>query len=612
MNGAGKKDDTMSLTRRLQWLLAALLMLALAANLLLQVQRTREFLRVQLQTHAQDTATSLALSLTPALAAKDVVTAERMIDAIFDRGYFRALRWRDVNDAIVLQRESAAAPVQVPAWFAAALPIASPQAEALLSGGWTQHGKLELESHTGYALLALWRSFVDLLLGSIAALLALGLLVFVTVQRSLSPLHRMADAAHQFVSRRAPMQLPQAVVSELQPLAQALSQMSEQVAAQFAAQAAQVQALQQQLQCDAVTGLPNRAALLDALSALEQQTAPTTVLAVRLSNLAGINAEQGFAATNTLLQELTTRWRQQSDWRWYRLSGGDWLALAQQPTAAIDVTAVTPAAPWQSQIVQLTLTSAHSALDHVARIEAALQEAGQRQLSWWQVPAGEMLSAEEWRNSLQHAIGEQRFRLLPATIESFGKRLSPAIEWLARLPLADGRDCSAGQLLAHSRQLGLAREVEAALLQRLQAMPRDELHWHLNVSASAVSDPAWQQQLLLLARQQRLSIELTEADALSLPDLVAGLQPLRAAGIGIGLDQVALSAGLLAALPRWRPDYLKLGLGLASAGPGSPLLTQLTRLAQALDIAVLVPVAANDTAAPWQQAGVDGVIRPPA
>ena len=602
----------MSLTRRLQWLLAVLLMLALTANLLLQVQRTREFLRVQLQTHAQDTATSLALSLTPALAAKDVVTAERMIDAIFDRGYFRALRWRDVNDVVVLQRESTAAPVQVPDWFAEALPIAAPQAEALLSGGWTQHGKLELESHTGYALLALWRSFVDLLLGSVIALVALGLLVFVTVQRSLSPLHRMADAAHQFVSRRAPMQLPQAVVSELQPLAQALSQMSEQVAAQFAAQAAQVQALQQQLQCDAVTGLPNRAALLDALSALEQQTTPTTVLAVRLSNLASINAEHGFAATNTLLQELTTHWRGLRDWHWYRLSGGDWLALAAHANATIDVAAVTPAAPWQSQVVQLTLTPAHSALEHVSRIEAALQEAQQRQLPWWQVPAGEMLSTEQWRHTLQTAVREQRFRLLPAAIESFGKRLTPAVEWLARLPLAEGGECSAGQLLAHSRQLGLAREVETTLLQRLQAMPRDDRHWHLNVSASAVCDPAWQQQLLQLARQQTLSIELSEADALSVTDLAVRVQPLRAAGIGVGLDQVALSAGLLAALPRWRPDYLKLGLGLASAGPASPLLTQLTRLAQALDIAVLVPVAANEAAAVWQQAGVDGVMRPPA
>lgn len=602
----------MSLTRRLQWLLACLLMLALAANLWLQVQRTRDFLRVQLQTHAQDTATSLALSLTPALSANDRVTAERMIDAIFDRGYFRLLRWRGVNGELVLLRESTVAPVQVPHWFARALPIDAPQAEALLSGGWTQHGKLEIESHTGYAVLALWRSFVDLLFGSMVALVALGVLVFLTVQRSLAPLHRMADAAHQFVSRRAPMQLPQAVVSELQPLALALGQMSEQVAAQFAAQAAQLQALQQQLQCDAVTGLPNRAALLDVLSQLEQQTEPAMAVAVRLSNLASINAERGFAETNSLLHALAERWRTQQDWRWYRLSGADWLALATSPQVIPDAAALVPPAPWQSAVVQLTLTAAHTAFDTLARVDAALQEASQRQLNWWLVPAGEMLSAETWRTCLQDAIREQRFRVLPARIETFSARIDPAVEWLARLPQADGTDCSAGQVLAHSRQLGLSTAVEAALLARVQALPRDERHWHLNVGTAVLFDSKLQQMLLQLAKQQKLSIELTEADALNAPDLSAALQPLRNAGIGFGLDQVALSAGLLAALPRWRPDYLKLGLGLASAGPSSPLLTQLTRLAQALDIAVLVPVAATEAAAPWQTAGVDGVLRPPA
>lgn len=604
----------MSLTRRLQISLALLLMLALAANLWLQVQRTRDFLALQLQSHAQDTATSLALSMAPALAAHDNVTAERMIDAVFDRGYYRQILWLDVNEQTVVKRESAVAPAQIPDWFSRALPIRAPQAGALLSGGWSQQGKLMIESHTGYAQLALWRSFVDLLFGSAIALIALGILVVYTVQRSLAPLHRMADAAHQFVSRRAPMQLPSAVVQELQPLALALGQMSEQVAAQFSAQAGQLQTLQTQLQHDAVTQLPNRLALLDALSELEHAQQAPVVIGVRLSNLGNVNAERGYAGTNAALLTLAEQLKAVANLRWFRLSGSEFLALTDSSHGygnnAPDW--LNLPAPWQAVAVQLTVSADVQPGAVLARLDGALNEASQRQLSWWPLAAAETLPAEAWRQRLTAAIDRPEFQFLPATIESLSARSQPAVEWLARLPQPNAETLTAGQLLAQARRLGLENALEAALLTSLAKLPRDNRHWHVNISARALTEPTLRQQLSSLARQQKISLELSESEALAMTDLSALLRPLRSEGIGFGLDQVSLSAGLLTALPRWRPDYLKLGLGLAGAGPDSALLSSLTRLAQALDIAVLVPVARDDSAAAWQSSGVDGLMRPPA
>lgn len=604
----------MSLTRRLQLFLALLLMLALGANLWLQVQRTRDFLALQLQSHAQDTATSLALSLAPALAAQDRVTAERMIDAVFDRGYYRQISWLDVNEQPVLKRESAVAPVQIPNWFSQLLPIRAPQAGALLSGGWSQQGKLIIESHTGYAQLALWRSFVDLLLGSAIALFALGLLVVYTVQRALAPLHRMADAAHQFVSRRAPMQLPSAVVAELQPLALALGQMSEQVAAQFAAQAGQLQGLQSQLQRDAVTQLPNRLALLDRLSEQENQHQQTVLIGLRLGNLASVNAERGYAGANTALQVLAEHLKAVADRQWFRLSGSEFVALMNIDSVA-DQRApewLQLPAPWQAVAVQLTIAANSQPGAVLARLDAALNEAKQRQLSWWPLASSESLPAEAWRKRLQEAIARPPFRFLPAQIESLSSRSQTAVEWLARLPQADGDELTAGQLLAQARRLGLETELEGALLTSLSVLQKDARSWHVNISARALTTASLRQQLSQLARGQQLSLELSESEALTVPDLIDVLKPLRAEGIGFGLDQVSLSAGLLAVLPRWRPDYLKLGLGLAGAGADSALITNLTRLAQALDIAVLVPVSAGEDSAGWRAAGVDGVMRPPA
>ena len=603
----------MSLTRRLQLFLALLLMLALATNLWLQLQRTRDFLGVQLQSHAQDTATSLALSLAPALAAHDNVTAERMIDAVFDRGYFRQILWLDVNGETVLSRDSSSAPAQVPDWFSQALPIDAPQVEALLSSGWNQQGKLLIESHTGYAQLSLWRSFVDLLLGSGIALVALGVLVVYTVQKALAPLHRMADAAHQFVSRRAPMQLPTAVVSELQPLALALGQMSEQVAAQFAAQAGQLQGLQQQLQHDAVTQLPNRLAVLDRLSELDTAHQPAVLIALRLSNLGSVNAERGYTGTNAALQALTQHLREQTPMSWFRLSGSEFLALTTEEHApGLQAPAwLNLPAPWQAAAVQLAVHADTQPGAVLARLDAALNEAQQRQLNWWPLATAETLPAEAWRQRLQQAIANPAFRFLPAQIESLSARSQAAVEWLARLPQVHGETLTAGQLLAQARRLGMETALEGALLTSLAAQAKDSRVWHVNISAKALTEPGLRQQLSALAQGQKLSLELSENEALAMSDLVDQLRPLRAEGIGFGLDQVALSAGLLTVLPRWRPDYLKLGLGLAGAGPDSALISSLTRLAQALDIAVLVPVGASESADAWRKAGVDGLMRPP-
>ena len=603
----------MSLTRRLQLFLALLLMLALATNLWLQLQRTRDFLGVQLQSHAQDTATSLALSLAPALAAHDNVTAERMIDAVFDRGYFRQILWLDVNGETVLSRDSSSAPAQVPDWFSQALPIDAPQVEALLSSGWNQQGKLLIESHTGYAQLSLWRSFVDLLLGSVIALVALGVLVVYTVQKALAPLHRMADAAHQFVSRRAPMQLPTAVVSELQPLALALGQMSEQVAAQFAAQAGQLQGLQQQLQHDAVTQLPNRLAVLDRLSELDTAHQPAVLIALRLSNLGSVNAERGYTGTNAALQALTQHLREQTPMSWFRLSGSEFLALTTEEHApGLQAPAwLNLPAPWQAAAVQLAVHADTQPGAVLARLDAALNEAQQRQLNWWPLATAETLPAEAWRQRLQQAIANPAFRFLPAQIESLSARSQAAVEWLARLPQVQGETLTAGQLLAQARRLGMETALEGALLTSLAAQAKDSRVWHVNISAKALTEPGLRQQLSALAQGQKLSLELSENEALAMSDLVDQLRPLRAEGIGFGLDQVALSAGLLTVLPRWRPDYLKLGLGLAGAGPDSALISSLTRLAQALDIAVLVPVGASESADAWRKAGVDGLMRPP-
>lgn len=597
----------MSLTRRLQLTMAALLLAATLVNLYLQTQSTRRFLEAQLVSHAQDTATSLALSLTSALQTNDDVMAERTIAAVFDRGYYRALEWRDVNGELIRRWESRPNPLQVPDWFANVLPIQSPAAEALLNAGWQQKGSVYVESHIGYAQAALWQTFVDLTIGSMLALLALITLVMITVKKSLAPLHRMASAAHSFVHKKTAMELPEQVVSELQPLALALGHMSQQVLAQFQAQAEQIQQMHRQLHQDETSGMPNRLAFLDALSEKEAKGQTYRLLAFRLTNLTVLNAERGYQRTNEMLRELGILLKQSGHQNWYRLSGSEWACLSDAETKP---TLITEWGLFKHHAVALQLEGHETPGQVFAQIDQALNEAQQRQMEFFDVPSQVAIPAERWRSRLQHAIDGHQFTFVAAEITN-AQQQPVAVEWLARLPLEDGTLASAGQLFGQAQRLGLTEVFERALLDTLFGLNNDQRIWHINITANALKSIELQKQLISFSHRQSIALEISELEAETLPTLLAVIKPLREAGIGFGIDSVSLGSGFLSQLPKWRPDYLKLGLAMTEAGAHSALMGAVVRMAKAMDIALYLPVAADSALTAWQDLNVDGFVWPP-
>ena len=90
----------MRLSTQLSSSLLVFLILVFAGSFIINVKLTREYVNEQLATHAQDTATSLGLSVTPYLGdANGLIVAETMVNAIFDRGFYQyiaLLTWRNL------------------------------------------------------------------------------------------------------------------------------------------------------------------------------------------------------------------------------------------------------------------------------------------------------------------------------------------------------------------------------------------------------------------------------------------------------------------------------------------------------------------------------------
>ena len=78
----------MKLSRLLVGLIALLWVIVFFATLFVVVNSTRDYLHRSMESHAQDTATSLGLSITQGKSYNDAVTIELMTSAIFDRGYY--------------------------------------------------------------------------------------------------------------------------------------------------------------------------------------------------------------------------------------------------------------------------------------------------------------------------------------------------------------------------------------------------------------------------------------------------------------------------------------------------------------------------------------------
>ncbi len=191
------------------------------------VQNARHYLQQQLEAHAQETATSLALSLGRGMQAPDPVLAKALINPVFDRGNFASIRFLGVEGQPLIARDLGNVPNEVPALFTRLLPLVAPTGEALVSSGWLQLGRVLVVVHPRIAYDQLWHTALE----TLAWLVALYICALFAARRYLSgilrPLEAIEQAAlaigrHEFVEVHLHTSAP-----ELQRVGMAMNDLSE-------------------------------------------------------------------------------------------------------------------------------------------------------------------------------------------------------------------------------------------------------------------------------------------------------------------------------------------------------------------------------------------------
>ena len=629
----------MSLIRQVWLLLSVTLVLAFAGAIGVSVHAARHYLQTQLNLKNNDTAQSLALTLSQQKG--DPVALELAIASQFDTGYYERIRLLAPGGKPLVEKQADTHPQNAPAWFVALLGIAPADGVAQVSDGWRQIGRLEVRSQSAFADDELWQGTVNTVGVLLVLVVGAGIFSYVGVNRIRVPLLRTVDQAKAITERRF-VTVDEPDMPELRNVTRAMNAMVGRVKAMFDEQAGQVELLRRQAHCDPLTGLSNRAHFLGRLKVMldsEDGAADGALVMVRLVELQSLNRTLGRSATDRLLQDAAAAMvessRRLSAAEVGRLNGSDFaLALPNVDSlreSAVDVAArlrsllrvhdggahvVVGAVRWTHGAPMSTLLAA--ADQALARAESR----GPFTVELDDSTDGAALGEDAWRHRIQTALAERSAQLVDFPLVGRNGELVHH-ESPLRLRLgAEGQLVSAAQWLPMARRAQLTADVDLLAIElALLAIGADSLPRSINVSPSSLADSAFSTRVhaLVVAHPMaspRLSLELAEAGAVKQLHLVRELaEQLQGSGTKIGLEhageRLAETRGLLEA----GLDFVKLDasllLGLSSDEARAQHVAGTVRMLHGIGLRVYAEgvTEVDDAAALWA-CGVDGLTGP--
>jgi len=585
----------MTLYRQLIIFTLVLFFLLFAGTWYAKLDSTRAFLVDQLESHAQDTATSLGLSVSQHVINHDMPSVESMINAVFDRGYYETIKLVDVKDKVVMARVQNVKIENIPQWFIRWIPLKTPEASANVMSGWIQAGTIVVKSHPGYAYKTLWEDMISTTLW----FLACGLFVLVAggfgLRFLLRPLVLVEQQADAICRKEYEIQQRVPWTKELRRVVEAMNRMTQKVKEMFEEQVTQAEGLRERSYHDPVTGLGNRRYFDTQITArLDRRDSVTKgiLLLIKLNDLDKLNQSKGFQAGDEFLKRMATllqdSTRQYASGVLARLTGGDfgiflpdapaWDAeaiasgvakklsgLAAEQLAVTDNIGYVGAATYETTTTigrllseaDLALTAAKQAGPNGWSVRAITEETAK-------MPLGQ----QQWREKLEKALQERRISLdAQPVVKTTDRNQLLHLEIFSRIVQEDGKFLSAGIFMPLAERLNLVSSIDRIVLEEVLKLDRRQLKVDsvaVNVSPASLQDNEFRQWVYSflknpLPHAPRIIFEFSEFGAVQNLSLVKEFSTVvRECGHSMGLDHYGQSFSHLGYLQSLRPDYVKI------------------------------------------------------
>lgn len=575
------------MTLRLQLTLTALILFVatLSGMAAINLSSTRQFLNAQLESHAQDTATSLGLSLSSTIQLNDLVTMARMIDAIFERGYYTEIAVQGNDGRQLIVRKLAIRVNGVPEWFVKLITLETPRKEAVIMSGWRQVASVSVVSHPGYAYKELWKKATYELawlsvIGGLAMVLGFTALHFIL--RSLRTVENQAKA---IIAREYPVQEKLPWTRDLRHVVEVMNRMSLRVTQMFKEQAALTETLRADSYMDSVTTLGNRRwfrAQMESLIESPEEFYSGVLFFLELGDFKAYNEKHGFPLGDAKLKSVAEFLRTVSD-------GFGKCVLARSSGANFSLLLPGIGKKEAGELAQKIIdgirllhkdepvhigiaffkkgrraTDLFTEADMALRVAQNQEEFGFRFAEGTETAEEESLGADYWRNLLASVVaqGGVLLQFQPVVLRS-GELFHQEV--LLRIKNEQGEILNAGVFMPMAESLGFSADLDRLVItEALKKMNSIAGRFAINISVQSLLEHSfidWLEREAGITREtaSRLIFELPENEVIRHVKVVQGfIDRMRQRGCEFGIDHCGGGFASFSYLATLKANYLKI------------------------------------------------------
>lgn len=577
----------MTLSRQFGFSMLFMLIIVFIGTLWINVNNTRDFINLQLESHAQDTATSLGLSISPYVGEQgDLPIIDTMMNAIFDRGYYQSILLSDLNGNVLLEKTNNRQLQGVPSWFVSLFPLSPPSSETEINNGWNIAGTMTIVSDPGIGYQQLWnntkQSFWMITAIFIVTLVMLLLLVNVITK----PLLAVVEQAKAISQRQFDTVKDIPKTPELRVFVEAINAMSNQLSKVFKQITSQAERYRQHAYSDSLTAAGNRRAFelaFDRVLTDAEHQSHGFLMLIRLDSLAHVNSEYGFEQGDAYIKSVARSVKAQLtigsfEAELYRLNGADFAILLDECDESQCITLMTTlvAEFITTEKSEYAFGTAHVGAAEfvfgdtrssvIEEADSALSDASERNdhlqiASKLDLKQGNHI----WRDQLEDLIKKDTAEFVAQPVKAKNGAIA-YLEWLARFSLPGEKEfLPMGQLIPASIRLDFSQKLDRLVIKQiLNRLASSKESVGLNVSRLSLADPAFQAWFIQNLPQDdgqcaKLVLEIPErATVNKAASLQSFTQDLKKRGVRICIEHYGAQLAGVIHLRQIRPDFLKI------------------------------------------------------
>lgn len=326
----------MSLFKQLVLLISALFLIIFCVNFIISVNNIKSYLEGESEVHAQDTATSLGLSLSPYMDEETDPIIETMMNVIFDRGYFQEIKLVNVENQPLVTLNNQNGIDGVPDWFIDTISMKTASAESEITLNWGIKGRVLVTINPGYAYLKLFEQVKRSFYFSVAAFALSVLLLLLVLRITLSSLKKIDQMALSIADGRFETieQLPW--TTEVRNVTTSMNTMSRKIEGAISNLNTKLDSIGKKLQQDDLTGLYKKSSFETEMKKLFVANENAFILMIKIDGLSSLVKVLGEDSIDHFLKDfaqvLTNVCEQnkQGEISAYRFFGSEFVLLIKQ------------------------------------------------------------------------------------------------------------------------------------------------------------------------------------------------------------------------------------------------------------------------------------------